>query len=232
MNKVESHAEVLSRHVQFSGKTVLDVGCGTGDLVRWMTRKGAFVMGIDTMEMITRAENFERSGNERYLVSSAQDLPFRSQYADIILYIASLHHVPEEEMKNALERCHRILKPGGAAVFVEPVAQQGSYYEIVRLEGDEAEIQAKAYDLLLRAEDFGFTMRTEEKYYLERSFDDYVRLLEVFVNDKVRRDDILAKAEVVTEQLCRESGARFEEYRYRSICRLNIMDKTVSTELR
>lgn len=232
MNKVESHAEALSRHVQFSGKIVLDVGCGTGDLARWMTKQGALVTGVDTLEMITRAENLERSGSEQYLVSSAQELPFRSQYADIILYIASLHHVPEDEMKNALERCHRILKPGGMAVFVEPVAQRGSYYEIVRLEGDEAGIQARAYDLLLRAKDFGLTMRTEEMYYLERSFDDYVRLLEVFVDDKVRRDDILAKAKAVTEQLCRESGARFEEYRYRSVCRLNIMDKPVSRELR
>jgi len=42
--------------------------------------------------------------------------------------------------------------------------------------------------LVLQAEHFGLTMSTEEMYSLERSFDDYARLLEVFVDDQVREE--------------------------------------------
>ena len=130
-------------------------------------------------------------------------------------------------MVYAIAQCRKILKSGGTAIFVEPVARKGSYYEIVRFEADEAEIQAMVYRILQDANRYGFTMKVEETYFLERSFADFKKLIEIFVDDEVRRTDIIAQAKTVTEQFCRESGTRFEDYRYRSICRLNILDKVV-----
>jgi len=228
MIKAQSHADILSKYFNFSGKVVIDVGCGTGDFARWMTAQGASVIGLDTPEMINKAEKIERVGNEKYITGTGQALPFEINYADLIIYLASFHHIPENEMLHALEQCHKILKSGGTAIFVEPVAQKGSYYEIVRLEVDEAEIQAKVYRMLLDANRYGFTMRTEETYFLERSFADFKKLIEVFVDDEVRRADIIAQARIVTEQLCRENNVSFESFRYRSICRMNILEKVVS----
>jgi len=228
MTKTQSHADVLSKYFNFSGKVVIDVGCGTGDFARWMTTQGASVIGIDTPEMIDKAEKIERVGNEKYIIGTGQALPFENNYADLIVYLASFHHIPADEMIHALEQCHKILKSTGTAIFVEPVAQKGSYYEIVRLEADEAEIQAKIYRMLQDANRYGFTMKTEETYFLERSFADFKKLIEVFVDDEVRKADIISKARIVTEQLGRENNVDFESFRYKSICRMNILEKVVS----
>jgi len=60
MIKAQSHADILSKYFNFSGKVVIDVGCGTGDFARWMTTQGASVIGIDTAEMINKAEKIDR----------------------------------------------------------------------------------------------------------------------------------------------------------------------------
>jgi ubiquinone/menaquinone biosynthesis C-methylase UbiE len=227
MKKAQSHAEVLSRYVSFPGKVVIDIGCGTGDFVRWMTARGASATGIDMADMVAKAEKFPKSGDEKYLVGTAQEVPVESAHADLTLYLASFHHVPENEMFGALEECKRILKAEGTAIFVEPVGKKGSYYQIVRLVGDERDVQAKAYEAIKAAGRLGFRMIAEETYYLERSFEDYLHLLEVNVESEVKRAEIAAAARAITEGLSRDAGTSFESYRYRSICRMNILMKTM-----
>jgi hypothetical protein len=108
------------------------------------------------------------------------------------------------------------------------VAQKGAYTELTYLVEDEAEIQAMAFKTIKAASRFGFIMKEEELYYLERSYEAYMNLLEVFVDDAVRRSEILAAAKTITQQLSQKAGISFEDFRYRSICRLNILEKTVS----
>jgi ubiquinone/menaquinone biosynthesis C-methylase UbiE len=225
MTKVQSHGEFLSGHFDFPGKTVVDIGCGTGDFVRWMAEQGAAATGIDNLEMIARAVESPKTGDERYLVGTAQEVPIEDGRVDAALYIASFHHIPELSMPRALAECRRILKPGGTAIFVEPVGETGSYYEVVRLVEDEREIQAKAYAAIASAENAGFRMAAEGAYYLERSFSDYLHLLELFVVDAAQRIDVAAAARAVTERLCRTADTSFDAFRYRSICRMNILEK-------
>jgi ubiquinone/menaquinone biosynthesis C-methylase UbiE len=220
-----SHAEVLTKYIDFRSKVVIDVGCGMGDFTRWLASQSASVIGIDVPEMIRKADMIEKVGNERFIAGTGQNLPFEKKYADLIVYIASFHHTPENEMFHALVQCHKILKDGGTAIFIEPVAQKGSYYEIVRLEGDEAEIQGKVYKILQDANQFGFTIRAEEIYFLERSFADYEKLIRDLVDDDTRKSQIIADARIITSELCQESNVSFDAFRYRSICRLNILDK-------
>jgi len=50
LNKTIPHrtnSEVLTASLDLSGKKVVDVGCGEGNLVRLMTRHGAKVFGIE-----------------------------------------------------------------------------------------------------------------------------------------------------------------------------------------
>jgi ubiquinone/menaquinone biosynthesis C-methylase UbiE len=230
MKKVLSHAEALSEFFSFPGTTAVDVGCGTGDFTRWMAAQGVAATGLDVAEMIARAEAFPRAGGERYLVGIAQELPVDSGVADLAVYMASLHHVPESEMSRALEECRRILKPGGTAIFVEPVAETGSYYEIVRLVVDERDIQAKAFEAIKAAGRLGLGMTAEGNYYLERSFEDYLSTLEVNVGDAAKRAEIAALARAVTERLSRAAGLSVHSYRYRSICRVNILKKSGSPQ--
>ena len=80
MKKVRSHTDILSGYLSFHGKTVLDVGCGTGDFVRWLTKEGTRAIGVDTAVMVGKALAFPRAGNEIYRSGTAQDLPYQAAW--------------------------------------------------------------------------------------------------------------------------------------------------------
>ncbi|MEW6758180.1 MAG: class I SAM-dependent methyltransferase [Acidobacteriota bacterium] len=225
MRRAESHAEVLSEHVSFPGKVVVDVGCGIGDLTRWLVSQGCEAVGVDTPRAIAKAEAASGPNRARYVAGLAESLPLEEASADVLLYIGSFHHVPKEARHVALKECSRVMKASGRAVFIEPVAQAGSYYEIVRLHEDEAQVQTEAYEALHMAHRAGLAMAKEDTYYLERSFEDFNHLLDVYLEDESKREGIMGAAREITERMARESATRFEAFRYRSVCRLNVLER-------
>ena len=225
MRKYLANTDVLLRHLHCQDRTVIDVGCGSGDTVRWLAGRGARVTGLDSPEMLAKARAGQPGSSEEYVAGGAQKLPFADGSADIILYQASFHHVPVAAMPDAIRECRRVLKNGGRAVFVEPVYRAGAYSEITRLVGDEEEIQKKAHAAIVSLAESGMPMEKEEFFYLERSFADYVRLLEFNVDDAARRAQIFDQARMITERYSAAAGVDFTAFRYRSICRLNILGK-------
>jgi len=223
MRRIDSIGALLSEHLSFPGTTVVDVGCGTGELVRWLVRQGATVTGVDNPSMLARAQAQPPAGAERYLAGGGETLPLPDRHADLLIYAASLHHVPAERLREAIAESARVLRPGGQAAFVEPVAEPGSYYDITRLTGDEAEIQRLAYAAILEAPAVGLELVSEGRFYISRSFADYQHLVAVFVEDEERRAECLARAGEETERRAVQAGITFADVRYRSICRLNIL---------
>src|SRR5262249_3055955 len=55
-----------------------------------------------------------------FIVGSAHDVPIRSASVDIVLGIAVLHHL---DLDASAREVHRVLKPGGRAIFQEPVRE-------------------------------------------------------------------------------------------------------------
>lgn len=228
MKKYLSNNEVLSEHLSFAGKKVIDVGCGNGDSVRWLAAQGAHVTGLDSREMLEKTRSNPPAGAEEYVAGAAQRLPFADGSADIILYLASFHHVPPAAMVDAARECRRVLRQGGRAVFVEPVYRPGAYCEITQLVEDESDQLRKAHATIVSLSSLGLAMEREEFFYLERSFEDYVRLIGFFVADAARRETILTRARETTERFNAAAGQDIAVFRYRSLCRLNIMVRGVS----
>lgn len=229
MKKYSSQNEALERHVPCRGRTIVDVGCGNGDTVRWLAGRGARAIGVDKADILVKARAAAPGGGEAYLAGGAERLPVADGSADALLYLASFHHVPPAAMEDAKRECRRALKPGGRAVFVEPVYRPGAYCEITRLVDDEAEWLRRAHGAIVSLPEAGLAMETEEFFYLERSYADYVRLIEFFVPDAARRRGILAEARAVTERFGAASGQAADEFRFRSVCRLNVLGKPPGT---
>jgi len=225
MKKVKNELEILLDIDSFVDKVVIDVGCGTGEMVRELATRGARVTGMDTREMIKKAKDGLRAGNETYLVGGGENLPFEDNHANTVIFFASLHHIPEGMMNQALLEAHRILKHGGVVFCVEPVGLQGSYFEILSLVEDERDIQNKAFKAIKQAIKKGLANTKEFMVYMERSFEDYVKLLNVFVDDEAKKNECLVRAKKITDQLSREVGINFQDFRYRSVCRINILKK-------
>ena len=147
------------------------------------------------------------------------------QSADAVIYFASFHHIPVNKMNNALAECGRILKLNGKAVFVEPLSKYGSYYELVRIVKDEAEIQKEAYIKIREAGKTKFRETCEDYFYIERTINDYKKLLDTYVDDPVQRKDFIKKAELRIDMLANRSGIKSEDFRFKSIIRLNALQK-------
>jgi ubiquinone/menaquinone biosynthesis C-methylase UbiE len=156
-----TNREVLEEILPLSGKTIIDVGCGDGSLVRLLTRRGAQATGIEASpKQLSTARAATPVGTERYIQGYAEELPAESRSADIVIFLNSLHHVNVDDLAQALKEAARVLKHGGALYVSEPLAE-GPYFELMRPVHDETEVRRRAYETLCQAHLYGFLPEQE-----------------------------------------------------------------------
>jgi hypothetical protein len=130
---------------------VLEVGCGDGALARLMARDGARVVGVDNNPaQIAKAAAAPPAGGEAYAMAAGERLPFPAATFDAVVIFNALHHIPVEAQDAALAEAARVLKSGGRAYVVEPIAE-GPYFELARLVDDETEVRAAAHGAIRAA---------------------------------------------------------------------------------
>lgn len=121
------------------GESVLDVGCGTGQLTARIAESGASIVGIDnSKEMIRQAKANYPSLDFRF-----EDVTsfFLDERFDAVFSNAALHWVTNAEC--AVERIAAHLKPGGR--FAAEFGGKGNVAAI--LDGMAAVLQRRGYTL-------------------------------------------------------------------------------------
>jgi SAM-dependent methyltransferase len=112
------HLPRLIDFAAYRGKRVLEIGCGAGtDLVRF-ARGGALVTGVDIAPsaIALARQNFAQHGLAADLrEADGEYLPFNNDSFDLVY----AHGVVQYTANPAalVDECHRVLKPGGEAVF-------------------------------------------------------------------------------------------------------------------
>jgi len=103
---------LLTRSAIGSPSTILDVGCGTGRLLRAISKiwPDAQLTGVDLSEpMITIARKL--APLYRFHISPAEKLPLQDQSYDLVVSSLTLHHWNDAAM--GIKEIVRVLKPGG-----------------------------------------------------------------------------------------------------------------------
>jgi len=115
----ESEAKLRLLPVDMTGMQAVELGCGTGYVSAWMARRGARVTAIDVSpEQLATARRLaaEHGADITFIEGNAEvtGLPDATFDFAISEYGAAIWCRPETWLTEA----HRILKPGGALVFL------------------------------------------------------------------------------------------------------------------
>lgn len=99
------------------GKSVLDLGCGTGRHALWLAHSGAVVTALDFSEGML-AEARRKTGADRIefrVYDLHQPLPFADEHFDFIVSGLVLEHL--QDLAPFYSEAHRVLKRGGSSIF-------------------------------------------------------------------------------------------------------------------
>ena len=100
---------------------VLECGCGTGWVSRFLAKRGYEVVGQDcAQDAIDLARDnpmFIEPGAVSFECSDYEDMSYHEEF-DAVVFYASLHHAQRED--KALRCAYAALKPNGVLIAVEP----------------------------------------------------------------------------------------------------------------
>ncbi len=94
------------------GAKIVDMGCGSGKDVEYLSEEGFDVLGVDySKEMVDEAQ--ERVPNGKFSVMDMRNLTFDNDTFDGIWCCASIFHIPKEHIPEVLTKFRDILKKDG-----------------------------------------------------------------------------------------------------------------------
>ncbi len=210
------HTEVLLEKVEASGKSVLDVGCGDGALVRALAEAGALAVGLEvSAAQLEKARTAEPVAGADFIAGQAEHLPFPDADLDVVVFFNALHHVERHKMDLALEEAARVLKPGGLLYVAEPLAE-GPNFTVVRHFDDETQVRAAAYRALVRAAATErYEMLGEERYLTASVYPDFESFKERMLRVDPFREQRFREQEAVVYEEFEKLGVRDEKGRIR-----------------
>ena len=117
------HKWLLNR-LPSSCSNALDIGCGSGSFSRLLAERSERVVALDlSPNMIgTAKERSTNHSNMDFQVADVLKWEFPAEHFDCVVSIATLHHLPLEEM---LIRMRDTLRPGGMLLILDLFEGEG-----------------------------------------------------------------------------------------------------------
>ena len=186
------------------GKTVLDVGAGTGKLTRLLVPSGARVVAVEPI-----AEMRALIPDAEAVDGTAEELPFGDGTADVITVAQAFHWFDHDR---ALPELHRVLRPGGPLALVwnmrdlDDLVQRGVHDLLAPLRG-ETPLQQTGYwrEPLERSPLFDAGeirhFRYEQRFTTDDLCDRVASTSFVAAMSPAERDSLLARVRALTHGL-------------------------------
>ncbi|MEM2169156.1 MAG: class I SAM-dependent methyltransferase [Candidatus Bathyarchaeia archaeon] len=107
---------LISKHCK--GKTVLDLGCGTGFYIRLLSKYSSHVVGLDiSKNMLGYAKAKILRNNVDFIIADAHHIPLKAESVDVSVCIGLLEYVDKFIVLKEIER---ILVCNGLAIICSP----------------------------------------------------------------------------------------------------------------
>jgi len=116
-NFYERKIRFMLKKVNFSDKTVLDLGCGAGVCTEDIAKASRFAVGADISAWaIARAK--KRFPNISFVIADSENLPFRKGAFEIVINTGLIQYL--ENPYPTVNETKRILKKGGKTIIEVP----------------------------------------------------------------------------------------------------------------
>lgn len=116
----EKYEALVMQHAK--GGVVLDYGCALGEWALKVAPVASHVHGIDISDVAiasAQASAAQRGlGNTDFAVMDAHHTAYPDNHFDLVFGIGIIHHL---DTRLSLQEVARVLKPGGVAIFREPL---------------------------------------------------------------------------------------------------------------
>lgn len=116
--------EAYSRFVDpllsvYPGGETLDLGCGRGEWLELVTRKGFHALGVDLDEgMLEACNELGLAARQADAIDFLRELPDESQV--IVSAFHFVEHISFDQLRSVVEHAFRVLKPGGLLIMETP----------------------------------------------------------------------------------------------------------------
>jgi ubiquinone/menaquinone biosynthesis C-methylase UbiE len=118
------HHAIVATAAPRPGMSVLDVASGRGEVAVLAAKAGAVVTATDIGSALINAIRRNAQANGVEVDARPGDmraLPFPDGSFDCVLGAAALHHLDPQGAREAVHEAVRVLRPGGRALFLEPI---------------------------------------------------------------------------------------------------------------
>jgi len=113
--------KVIDRVMKISPKSLLDVGCGTGNILIALSKNTNIKLyGLDLSEKMIEVSHNRLKDKAKLKVGDSENLPWEDNSFEVVICNASFHHYPRPE--KVLLEMKRVLAPSGTLIIGDPTA--------------------------------------------------------------------------------------------------------------
>jgi SAM-dependent methyltransferase len=108
----DKYFDVVTSAMLNNTMKVIDIGCGSGRIIKYLKGRYGHITGIDPSKAIFVAnELIGREDAVELIQTSTDNIPFPDNYFDFGYSLGVLHHIPDTA--KALNDCIKKIRPGG-----------------------------------------------------------------------------------------------------------------------
>jgi ubiquinone/menaquinone biosynthesis C-methylase UbiE len=115
------YESVLNKLDELSFNSLLDVGCGTGNLLKLISSKYDIELaGVDLTPKMLNIAKIKLEDKADLKIADSEELPFDDNKFDMVICTDSFHHYPHPE--KVLAEIKRVLQDNGMLLIADPTA--------------------------------------------------------------------------------------------------------------
>jgi ubiquinone/menaquinone biosynthesis C-methylase UbiE len=119
--------KLIRKYKKSSGNLLLDVGCGTGEHIRYFSEMGFESTGVDASKQMISAAKEKKLVATKFFVGNMTDFRIQSEFDAIICLFSSIGYLETRtQIKKAVHNFSKHLKCGGILI-IEPWLTKSEY---------------------------------------------------------------------------------------------------------